>query len=122
MDEERILRPTEEALLRKACNKKDNESYITIKNIEATIFRDCIDYMGIKDTFSIALDEYPEGIISVYPSEPIKSDFRQSGMKVVVSGRIYKESEYNGCLSPSNARYSAPKVGNKFIITKISKK
>ena len=105
-----------------ACDKKDNKSYITIKNIEATVFRDCIDYMGIKDTFSIALDEYPEGILSVYPSEPIKSDFRQSGLKVVVSGRIYKESEANRCPIPLNAKYAAPKVGNKFIITKISKK
>lgn len=105
-----------------ACNKKDNESYITIKNVEATICRDCIDYTVIKDTFSIVLDEYPEGILSVYPSEPIRSDFRQSGLKVVLSGRIYKESEYNGCPPPPNAKYSAPKVGNKFIITKILKK
>lgn len=104
-----------------ACDKKD-KSYITIKNIEATVFRDCIDYPEIKDTFSIVLDKYPEGILSVYPSEPIKSDFRQSGLKVVVSGRIYKELEYNGCLPPPNAKYSAPKAGNKFIITKISKK
>jgi len=104
------------------CEKKKDKSYITIKNIEATVFRDCIDYMGIKDTFSIALDEYPEGILSVYPSEPIKSDFRQSGLKVVVSGRIYKESEANRCPIPLNAKYAAPKVGNKFIITKISKK
>ena len=104
------------------CEKKKDKSYITIKNIEATVFRDCIDYMGIKDTFSIVLDKYPEGILSVYPSEPIKSDFRQSGLKVVVSGRIYKELEYNGCLPPPNAKYSAPKAGNKFIITKISKK
>ena len=104
------------------CKKKDEKSYIEITNVDATILQDCIDYPGIKDTFSIVLDKYPEGILSVYPSEPIKSDFRQSGLKVVVSGRIYKELEYNGCLPPPNAKYSAPKAGNKFIITKISKK
>ena len=104
------------------CEKKKDKSYITIKNIEATVFRDCIDYMGIKDTFSIALDEYPEGILSVYPSEPIKPEFRQLGLKVVVSGSIYKESEANRCPIPPNAKYAAPKAGNKFIITKISKK
>ena len=104
------------------CEKGKDKSYITIKNIEATVFRDCIDYPGIKDTFSIVLDKYPEGILSVYPSEPIKSDFRQSGLKVVVSGRIYKESEANRCPIPPNAKYAAPKAGNKFIITKISKK
>ena len=104
------------------CKKKDEKSYIEITNVDATILQDCIDYPGIKDTFSIVLDKYPEGILSVYPSEPIKSDFRQSGLKVVVSGRIYEELEYNGCLPPPNAKYSAPKAGNKFIITKISKK
>ena len=104
------------------CKKKDEKSHIEITNVDATILQDCIDYPEIKDTFSIVLDKYPEGILSVYPSEPIKSDFRQSGLKVVVSGRIYEELEYNGCLPPPNAKYSAPKAGNKFIITKISKK
>ena len=104
------------------CKKKDEKSYIEITNVDATILQDCIDYPEIKDTFSIVLDKYPEGILSVYPSEPIKSDFRQSGLKVVVSGRIYKESEANRCPIPPNAKYAAPKVGNKFIITKISKK
>lgn len=104
------------------CKKKDEKSYIEITNVDATILQDCIDYPGIKDTFSIVLDKYPEGILSVYPSEPIKSDFRQSGLKVVVSGRIYKESEANRCPIPPNAKYAAPKVGNKFIIKKISKK
>ena len=104
------------------CKKKDEKSYIEITNVDATILQDCIDYPGIKDTFSIVLDKYPEGILSVYPSEPIKSDFRQSGLKVVVSGRIYKESEANRCPIPPNAKYAAPKAGNKFIITKISKK
>ena len=104
------------------CKKKDEKSYIEITNVDATILQDCIDYPEIKDTFSIVLDKYPEGILSVYPSEPIKSDFRQSGLKVVISGRIYKELEYNRCLPPPNAKYSAPKAGNKFIITKISKK
>lgn len=104
------------------CKKKDEKSYIEITNVDATILQDCIDYPEIKDTFSIVLDKYPEGILSVYPSEPIKSDFRQSGLKVVVSGSIYKESEANRCPIPPNAKYAAPKVGNKFIITKISKK
>ena len=85
------------------CKKKDEKSYIEITNVDATILQDCIDYPEIKDTFSIVLDKYPEGILSVYPSEPIKSDFRQSGLKVVVSGRIYKELEYNGCPPPPNA-------------------
>ena len=104
------------------CKKKNEKSYIEITNVDATILQDCIDYPGIKDTFSIVLDKYPEGILSVYPSEPIKSDFRQSGLKVVVSGSIYKESEANRCPIPPNAKYAAPKAGNKFIITKISKK
>ena len=104
------------------CKKKNEKSYIEITNVDATILQDCIDYPGIKDTFSIALDEYPEGILSVYPSEPIKPEFRQSGLKVVVSGSIYKELEANRCPTPPNAKYAAPKAGNKFIITKISKK
>ena len=109
------------------CKKKDEKSHIEITNVDATILQDCIDYPEIKDTFSIVLDKYPEGILSEgytesIPSEPIKSDFRQSRLKVVVSGRIYKELEYNSYLPPPNAKYSAPKAGNKFIITKISKK
>ena len=104
------------------CKKKDEKSHIENTNVDETILQECIDYPVIRDTFSIVLDKYPEGILSVYPSEPIKSDFRQSGLKVVVSGRIYEELEYNGCLPPPNAKYSAPKAGNKFIITKISKK
>lgn len=104
------------------CEKKKEKSYVNIKNVEATIYQDCIEYTGIKDTFSIVLDEYPEKITSVYPSEPIKPEFRQSGLKVIVSGSIYKESEANRCPIPPNAKYAAPKAGNKFIITKISKK
>ena len=46
------------------CKKKDEKSHIEITNVDATILQDCIDYPEIKDTFSIVLDKYPEGILS----------------------------------------------------------
>lgn len=102
-----------------AC-KENDVNKIQIKNKNATIVKECIDFTSIKDTFNIHLKEYPEGIISVFPSEPIKSEFREDGLEVIVSGYILKnDGGFNDCLAAPNVRL-APSA--KFVITRVKKK
>ncbi len=98
---------------------EEDKNIIKIKNATATIIRDCSEYPDYKDSISIKLDEMPAEILAIYPHKPFSNEFREVGLKVVVSGMIYKNTaNINQCLAAPHIRL-APSY--KFKITSIKK-
>ncbi len=96
-----------------------NKNIIKIKNATAVIVSKCSEYPDYKDSISIKLDEMPYEILAIYPDKPFADEFREVGLKVVVSGVIYKNvREINDCLVDSTVKI-AP--SNKFKIISIKK-
>jgi hypothetical protein len=79
----------------------------------ATIVTGCFEFEK-KDTFSILLDEYPDGVTAVYPSTSIPDTLRIDGQRVAVSGTVFDTKAVNQCDGNSE-------TANKFQITEINK-
>ena len=86
--------------------------------VSATIVKGCFDFSR-SDTFSIELENYPEGIFDVYPIEKIPDEFRIDGLKVFVSGEIGSKKETNQCIAAPNVKLTGT---NLIKITNIQKK
>ncbi|MDR0505206.1 MAG: hypothetical protein LBH32_00070, partial [Dysgonamonadaceae bacterium] len=67
------------------------------------------------DTFSIILDNYPEGVTAIYPATPIPDSLRIDGLRVAVSGTIFDTKSVNRCETATDDK----SVANKFEITDL---
>jgi predicted nucleic-acid-binding Zn-ribbon protein len=87
-------------------------------SVPAIIVRGCFDFPR-PDTFSIKLENYPEGIFDIYPIEKIPDEFRIDSLKVFVSGEITNEKKTNQCIASPNVKLTGT---NLIRITNIQKK
>ena len=101
-----------------ACSNNDPLLEKKLHNVSATIVKGCFDFSR-PDTFSIELENYPEGIFAIYPAERIPEEFRVDGLNVLISGDISNEKETNQCFISPGVKLTGT---NLIKITNIQKK
>jgi hypothetical protein len=79
----------------------------------ATIVAGCFEFEK-KDTFSIILDKYPEGVTAIYTATPIPDTLRINGLRIAVSGTVFDTKAVNRCDNNSA-------TANKFQMTGLKK-
>jgi hypothetical protein len=99
----------------------DEPAVIAVINSEdgtanATIVAGCFEFEK-KDTFSIILDKYPEGVTAIYTATPIPDTLRIDGLRIVISGTVFDTTTINRCETATDVNLAA----NKFEITEIKK-
>lgn len=100
------------------CNKEDLLTERKLNNVPATIVEGCFDFTR-PDSFSIELENYPEGVFAVYPSDSIPHEFKTNGLKVFISGEISNDKETNQCYVESGVKLTGTNI---IKITNIQKR
>lgn len=100
------------------CTNDDSQPNTKLHSVSAIIVKGCFDFSR-PDTFSVELENYPEGVFAVYPAERIPDEFRVEGLNVIVSGEISNIKETNQCIINSDVKLTGT---NLIKITSIQKK
>ena len=87
----------------------------TLKDEPAYVIKGCFEYSRV-DSISIALENYPEGIITIFPSAEIPEQYRVENLKVLISGNILDREEFNACWNAPNVRIASTHI---FELTNI---
>ena len=104
-----------EQLTENALSSKKNEIIKVLKDEPAYIIKGCFEYSRV-DSISIALKNYPEGIITIFPSTEIPEQYRVENLEVLVSGNIINHCEFNNCFSSPNVKLAPTHI---FELTNI---
>ncbi|MDR2963652.1 MAG: hypothetical protein LBU90_08510 [Bacteroidales bacterium] len=93
-----------------SCRKKEDPSknntniVAVLTDAPAHIVKGCFEMFSRTDTLSLVLDNYPQGVISIFPSAEIPESYRVENLTVFVSGYIFDSLNFNACLMSSTNR------------------